>query len=776
LLLTTSGSSDPSSGLRATYFDNAMLLPRNEAALAPCGRVDALSALVPLDTSALPCGGPDLFSARWDGAFAPGALAGGGNYDLAVRANVPVRLWVRTWKLVDAWSNGGGAGGGGGSGGSAPPAAAGNESSSTTLLESPWNFTVASNLEYTVRLEALAAAAPAGATAPLPSVQLLWRRHGAGADYEAVPDAALAPTVREPERQRQALQRTLARGWNTWHRASAAAHVHLPSGFGVLLSLQHGGGAPTAPSPLPPTPTPAPAPAPAPPAQCGSYLNNTGCVGNGIPGSAPVDSMAACCALCQAQPRCAVASWNGPVGQGKHRDDSTCNLKFSGLCQAHIEGQTFVRVRPDTAAPTPTPAAALRWDHVDKCADEAQCAVRPGAHAYNGSYTFITQRAPGRALNFTIESAHLDGGGGNELLLLVRANDTGAAAALGEWHVLADASFGFFDCPLHGAGAGAGAASLCGTVDRVSADGASLVARPAGFDKLTARAVAPAAAAAAAPAAGAAPAAAAAGATSAATASSAAAAPSADAPHTLSLAFDAHGLACLVVGGAAAAEVTDTAHCAALMAAAAQRFEEGMDADYPRASATAGQPSNNRNRDVADALRAVVGWNIMWDSRVKVVAPVSRDFGVQPYALWLWYVRYSPLATYELNCCLVLQLTRDSLLYLLAVPGTPTSCPCWQASTAWRWRSRTSSRSHAPPCTATCQASAPPTRWRSIAPSRSSARWWCASTGGAGASRGWWSFSLTTCSCGRTGSATAARWRWTAAAAAAGSSRSAATT
>ena len=92
--LATAGASDPSSGLRATYFDNAMLLPRDEAALAPCGRVDALSALAPLDTSALPCGGPDLFSARWDGAFAPGALADGGNYDLAVRANVPVRLWV----------------------------------------------------------------------------------------------------------------------------------------------------------------------------------------------------------------------------------------------------------------------------------------------------------------------------------------------------------------------------------------------------------------------------------------------------------------------------------------------------------------------------------------------------------------------------------------------------------------------------------------------------------------------------------------------------------
>ena len=61
-------------GLSGTYFDNAMLLPRDEAALEPCGRVDRLSDLATMNASALPCGGAAVFSARWDGVFAPGFL------------------------------------------------------------------------------------------------------------------------------------------------------------------------------------------------------------------------------------------------------------------------------------------------------------------------------------------------------------------------------------------------------------------------------------------------------------------------------------------------------------------------------------------------------------------------------------------------------------------------------------------------------------------------------------------------------------------------------
>ena len=94
-------------GLSGTYFDNAMLLPRDEAALEPCGRVDRLSDLATMNASALPCGGAAVFSARWDGVFAPGFFEDGMSYDLALSANVPVRLWVRTWKLVDVWTNGG---------------------------------------------------------------------------------------------------------------------------------------------------------------------------------------------------------------------------------------------------------------------------------------------------------------------------------------------------------------------------------------------------------------------------------------------------------------------------------------------------------------------------------------------------------------------------------------------------------------------------------------------------------------------------------------------
>ena len=634
-------AASPPSGLRVSYFNNAMLLPRNETALARCSRIDALSALAPLDSASLPsgCGGHSgsLFAARWDGTFAKGALHPGTIYDVALRANVPVRLWVRTWKLIDEWTNGG---------------AGATPAQEPLLLESPWNFTAAADLDYSVRLEALVGAAgDDGAAAPLPSVQLLWRQHGVNVSYVPVPDVVMLPIVRASEMKRQALQRKLARGWNTWHRASAAAHVHLPTGFGLSLSLRRGDGGDT--------PAATPAPAPPPPAQCGAalYLNDTGCFGNGISGSKPVASVGECCALCQATPRCAVAVWNGPVGQGKHYD-STCNLKFSGSCKSPITGQTFMRVRPEPPSPppaptppTPAPASTLIWTAVDHCHDaqgqpstsEADCKVRPGAHAYDGSYTTITQRVIGGALNFTISSAHLEGGGDDELLLLVRANDTAAAAAA-RWHLAAEGSFGFFDCPMH---------SLCGTVDSPSANGTTLVAHPAGFDDVTVRAVPPPSAI-----------------SSSSLRATAAIAAKAAGGQELVLSFDGSGLACLVVGGsaAAAAAVTDTAHCAVLMDAAAARHEAAMEADYP--SATSGA-----NRHVADALRAVVGWNVMWDPRVKVIAPVSRDMGVQPYAIWLWDTFFLSLLAGESSMDLafsnVIEVTRPTVYG--DVPGIRTA-------------------------------------------------------------------------------------------------------
>ena len=191
-------------GLSGTYFDNAMLLPRDEAALEPCGRVDRLSDLATMNASALPCGGAAVFSARWDGVFAPGFFEDGVSYDLALSANVPVRLWVRTWKLVDVWTNGG---------------QHGSPSADVNLLESPWNFTASSALNYSIRLEMVSGVespSPAPSPSPLPappSVQLLWRRHGAQASFVPVPDIAVLPNVRDSERERQTLQRRLARGW-----------------------------------------------------------------------------------------------------------------------------------------------------------------------------------------------------------------------------------------------------------------------------------------------------------------------------------------------------------------------------------------------------------------------------------------------------------------------------------------------------------------------------------------------------------------------------------
>ena len=46
-----------------------------------------------------------------------------------------------------------------------------------------------------------------------------------------------------------------------------------------------------------------------------------------------------------------------------------------------------------------------------------------------------------------------------------------------------------------------------------------------------------------------------------------------------------------------------------------------MDAEYPRSQV-------GQMRDSVEAIRTVMGWNTVWDQRVKVITPVSRTFGV----------------------------------------------------------------------------------------------------------------------------------------------------
>lgn len=55
-----------------------------------------------------------------------------------------------------------------------------------------------------------------------------------------------------------------------------------------------------------------------------------------------------------------------------------------------------------------------------------------------------------------------------------------------------------------------------------------------------------------------------------------------------------------------------------------QRLREvtaSLDAEYPRSKV-------GQMRDSVEAIRTVMGWNTVWDQRVKVITPVSRTFGV----------------------------------------------------------------------------------------------------------------------------------------------------
>jgi hypothetical protein len=93
-----------------------------------------------------------------------------------------------------------------------------------------YNFTVLQNVTYPVRIDALFTSLPA-------IIQVSYRRVGQ-TEWKTLEPTAFSPTIDPNEQLRQDLQLSLSRGWNTWHRASATAHVHLPSAFGFDITVQ----------------------------------------------------------------------------------------------------------------------------------------------------------------------------------------------------------------------------------------------------------------------------------------------------------------------------------------------------------------------------------------------------------------------------------------------------------------------------------------------------------------------------------------------------------
>lgn len=227
---------------------------------------------------------------------------------------------------------------------------------------------------------------------------------------------------------------------------------------------------------------------------------------------------------------------------------------------------------------------------VDRCSSDSDCTVRPGPHTYNGSYTRLTTRIRGNAsaptLSVVTESAHVDGAGGHAVVLLMTAVPNAGASPHASPHgILFNMSGEFyFDC-LN--------TQACGAV--ATADDGTITATPAGFAGLSARWIVPSGQAAGTP--------------------------------------DPDGRACVVVAwanssgqAAAAAAIKTISDCVGQVAAQANQVDAELTAKYGAVGTD--------NRDTVDAMRSVVGWNTMWDPRIKVSTPVSRSFGQMPFEMW----------------------------------------------------------------------------------------------------------------------------------------------
>jgi hypothetical protein len=205
---TAAAASSEVTGLRMQGFGNAVLLDKpacttvhpTPAALR-IGNAAALAAICPeLDLSKT----DGLFSARFHGQLnLPPA-----QYQMKVESSGAIRLWVHGWKLVDDFyaKRSGGA------------------------VTGKYNFTVVASAVYPVRIDTLFTALPAAVT-------ISYRAVGTTTDWKQLPSTALSPMVDPNEQLRQDLQTNLSSGWNTWHRAAATAHVHLPSAFGFDFTI-----------------------------------------------------------------------------------------------------------------------------------------------------------------------------------------------------------------------------------------------------------------------------------------------------------------------------------------------------------------------------------------------------------------------------------------------------------------------------------------------------------------------------------------------------------
>lgn len=262
------------------------------------------------------------------------------------------------------------------------------------------------------------------------------------------------------------------------------------------------------------------------------------------------------------------------------------------------------------------------------------CKIIAGHHTFNGSATSFVQRTewdPSGAplTNVTVASAHTDNTG-DEFVLTVKPSKLNTTL----WAVFVPGFY--FDCALQGVclagscthstsprGVLAGEfLSFCGSLSQDPSTNFArnlVTAQPAGLGKGFLTVVCP-------------------------TGSTCSSAPAGVTlpPHAIAVPLRDGSASLSGLGPAPAAPAgTDpkpvwrTAESA--QAIIDQRLREvtaSMDAEYPRAQV-------GQMRDSVEAIRTVMGWNTVWDQRVKVITPVSRTFGVNPFIMWDWDSAYS---------------------------------------------------------------------------------------------------------------------------------------
>lgn len=235
---------------------------------------------------------------------------------------------------------------------------------------------------------------------------------------------------------------------------------------------------------------------------------------------------------------------------------------------------------------------------VDKCAgaNAASCKIIPGFHSFNGSYSSYTQRTAWTdglpTVNVTISSGHTDADG-DSLVLLIEPSVLGTTL----W-VNFTVGF-FFDCALQGDDSVPDPGHFlpaCGSITRDNAVGSSFTALPSGMQTAMSVSIPAAADGPSGP-----------------SGSLSALVPLANGPAVLSAAL----------GGKHAPSVEQAK---AIVSARLREVEADFESSFPRSQV-------GRMRDGAEAMRTVIGWNTVWDQRVKVVTPVSRTFGVNPWIM-----------------------------------------------------------------------------------------------------------------------------------------------